>query len=166
MDFPRRKATRLSQYDYSSSGAYFVTVCTQERKCILSHIVGDGSPVPKPLGKIAEEYIRKIPEKYPHVRVDKYIIMPNHIHMILFFDVPGGTGDPSPTLGNVLGWYKYNVTRQFNEENAIAGMKLFQRSFHDHVIRGEEDYLKIWEYIDGNGAKWADDCYYSGEGDA
>ena len=163
MEFPKRKSARLRDFDYSSSGAYFVTICTQERRCTLSRIVGDGSPVPKPLGKIAEEYIGKIPEKYPHVQVDKYIIMPNHIHMILFFDVPRGTGNPSPTLSDVIGWYKYNATRQFNEKSASTGLKLFQRSFHDHVIRGEEDYLKIWEYIDGNGAKWAEDCYYAAE---
>jgi len=161
MNLPKRKAMRLPDFDYSSNGAYFVTICTQNRKCILSRIVGDGFPVPKLSGKIAEEYIKKIPEKYTCVQVDKYIIMPNHIHMILLFNSPHGTGNPSPTLSNVLAWYKYNVTREYNEKVGIAGSRFFQRSFHDHVIRNHEDYLKIWEYIDSNAAKWANDRYYS-----
>ena len=79
MEKPSRKQNRLPDYDYSQNSAYFVTLCTQDRKQILSDIVGDGFPVPKVCGKIAEEMIRKIPKKYPYVSVDKYVIMPDHI---------------------------------------------------------------------------------------
>lgn len=91
-----RKNNRISEYDYSQNGAYFVTVCTYERQRILSQIVGDGSPVLLPLGKILEEMIRRIPEKYPCVTVDKCVIMPDHIHMLLRIDQFFGTGNPSP----------------------------------------------------------------------
>ena len=83
MELPQRKPNRLSDYDYDQNGAYFVTVCTQDRRKILSTIVGDGSPVPKPAGMIAETMIAQIPDKYPSVSVDKYVIMPDHIHIII-----------------------------------------------------------------------------------
>lgn len=77
MELPQRKPNRLTDYDYSQNGAYFITICTQDRKPILSTIVGDGFPVPKLCGQIAEKYIRNVPE------IEKYVIMPDHIHMII-----------------------------------------------------------------------------------
>ena len=84
-ELPQRQATRLQNYDYGSCGAYFVTICTQNRKSILSAIVGEGSPLPQlsPYGKIADEWIKKLPDKYPKMSVDCYVIMPNHIHLII-----------------------------------------------------------------------------------
>ncbi len=137
-----------------------MTICTEGRRKTLCDIVGDGFPVPKEGGVIAEGIIQEIPVKYPCVRVDKYVIMPNHIHLLLRIEKELGTGNPSPTLGNVIGWYKYNVTKRINMKKAVPGERFFQRSYHDHVIRGERDYLKIWEYIDNNPAKWAEDCFY------
>ena len=155
MELAQRKPNRLSDYDYNQNGAYFVTICTQDRRTILSDIVGDGFPVPKPIGLIAEEYIRQIPIKYPTVCVDRYMIMPDHIHMLLRIDiVQNGTGNPSPTLGNIVGWYKYQVTKEANKCDHTAGEKLFQRSYYDHVIRNQLDYDEIWEYIENNPRKW------------
>lgn len=94
MELKQRKPNRIPEYDYNQNGAYFVTICTQGRKPILSTIVGDGFPVPKPVGLIADEYIRKIPEKYPPVSVDRYVIMPDHIHILLRIDTcPNETGN-------------------------------------------------------------------------
>ena len=152
MELPQRKINRIPEYDYNQNGAYFVTICTQNRKPILSTIVGDGSPVPKPAGSIAEKTIMQIAEKYPSVSVDKYVIMPDHIHILLRID--DGTGNPSPTLGNIIGWYKYQVTKEVNRQNYTAGEKLFQRSYYDHVIRNQQDFNEIWEYIDHNPRKW------------
>ena len=152
MELQQRKPNRLTEYDYSQNGIYFVTICTQDRKKVLSNIVGDGFPVPKPTGKIAEEYIHIIPERYPTVSVDRYVIMPDHIHMLLRMD--NGTGNPSPTLGNVIGWYKYQVTKQVNAKFNHSSEKLFQRSYYDHVIRNQRDYNEIWEYIENNPRKW------------
>ena len=78
MELPERKLNCFQEYDYSQNGAYFVTICTQDRHKILSSIVGDGFSVPKPCGIIAEEIIAQIPVKHPSVAVDKYVIMPDH----------------------------------------------------------------------------------------
>ena len=180
MELQTRKPNRLWEYDYSTNGAYFITICTQDRRKILSSIVGDGSPVPKPCGMIAEKLIAQIPEKYPTVSVDNYVIMPDHIHMLLRFDCHSGTGDPSstvdcysgtgdpsptvdcysgtenpsPTLGNVIGWYKYQVTKQMNLQLNSKSERVFQRSYYDHVIRNQKDYDEIWQYIENNPRKW------------
>ena len=158
--YPQRKPNRLPEFDYSSNHAYFVTICTQDRKNTLCRIVGDGSPVPKPYGTIAASYISAIPSKFPQVHVDHFVVMPNHIHLLLFIDHLVLPGLPCPTLGNVVGWYKYQVTRQINQQYNSPGTKVFQRSYHDHVIRGDKDYLKIWEYIDTNPLRWTKDCFY------
>lgn len=111
MELPKRKRNRVCEFDYSQNGAYFVTICTYNRKRILSQIVGDGFPVPNVVGIIAEEMMHQIPNKYPDVRVDKYVIMPDHIHILLMIDSGNEVGTPSPTLGNIIGWYKYQVTK-------------------------------------------------------
>lgn len=151
MELPKRKINRLADYDYNQNGAYFITICTQDRKPILSQIVGDGSPVPKTAGLIAEKTIMQITEKYPSVSVEKHVIMPDHIHILLRID--NGTGNPSPTLGNIIGWYKYQVTKEVNRQNYTAGEKLFQRSYYDHVIRNQQDDNAVWEYIEQNPRK-------------
>lgn len=78
--------------------------------------------------------------------------MPDHIHILL--RINDGTGNPSPTLGNVIGWYKYQVTKQVNAQFNITGERLFQRSYYDHGIRKQQDYNEVWEYIENNSRKW------------
>ena len=151
MENQTRKRIRLEDYDYSQNGAYFATICTLDRKPVLSTISGDGIPLLKPIGKIAEEFIQQISRKYPEVTVERYVIMPDHIHMLLRID---GTGYPSPTIGNVVGWVKYQVTKQCNLLLNTPGGKLFQRSYYDHVIRNQKDYDEIWQYIENNPRKW------------
>ena len=95
MELPKRKPNRLSEYDYSQNGAYFITICSQDRCKILSDIVGDDAHiVPKPYGTIAEKYIRNVPE------IEKYVIMPDHIHMIIRLD-NGSMWASTPTDANV-----------------------------------------------------------------
>ena len=152
----QRQPNRIEGYDYSQQGAYFVTICTQDRKKLLSDIVGDGFPVPKLCGRIAEAVIKEIPQKYPGVNVHKYVIMPDHIHMLLMIrNSEQGTGNPSPTLGNVIGWYKYQATKRINLLLKTPGESVFQRSYYDHVVRNQQDYNEIWEYIAYNPTKWA-----------
>ena len=150
MELKTRKELRLKYYNYSTPGAYFVTICTKDRKRILSEIVGDDAHiVPSKYGMLAGRYLRSVNE------IEKYVIMPNHIHMIIRFD--SGTmwaSSPTKSISTVVRSFKTLVTKELGES-------IFQRSFHDHVIRGEKDYQKIWEYIDTNPIKWADDCYYS-----
>ena len=171
MELPQRKPTRVKNFDYNSPGAYFVTICTENKKHILSRIttgeitpntVGDGSPVPQltQSGLILKNYIESVNTHFPNARVEKYVIMPNHFHMIVVLDSTNGTGDPSPTLGNIVAWIKYNATKDINNSANTSGIKIFQRSYHDHIIRNEKDYTEIYTYIENNPAKWAEDCYY------
>ncbi len=174
MNLPKRKLIRLKNYDYSRNGAYFITICTHNRECLFGEIVvGEGFPLPNfstvpnvrlnNNGQIINEYIGKISSKYTSIKIDKYVIMPNHIHLIILINNNNpqtGTGNPSPTIGNIIGWFKYQSTKNINELHGSVGLKLWQRSYHDHIIRNEKDYLKIWEYIDTNPQKWELDCYY------
>ena len=160
MNLPKRKQNRLQNYDYSSSGAYFITICTQNREQILCDFVGDGAlDVPKTvltdIGRIVDKHILST-NNIPSVTVDKYVIMPNHIHVILIVDNNGTSKAPSPT-NNIISHSVSTLKRFINKE---IGYNIFQRSFHDHVIRDQNDYLKIRNYIDTNPAKWQEDQYY------
>jgi len=170
MDKPIRKRARLQDYNYSTPGYYFVTICTCGRKNILSQIIGDSIPHLQltKYGKIAEQELLSVPMRYENVEINKYIIMPNHIHLIIRITE---RINPFPTkkhdISNIIGKYKAAVTR--NVGNAFmhsAKQKIWQRSFHDHVIRGEKDYQKIWQYIDTNHLKWKEDCFYNSETEA
>ena len=156
-----RKPIRLENFDYSQNGAYFVTVCTKDRRKVLSNIVGEGFPLPKllPYGKIVDDVIKEIPQKYNCVEIDKYIIMPDHVHLLISITEIGGRGDPSPTIETVMGWFKYKATKKINQATGNVGEKVFQRSFFDHIIRNENDYREIWEYIENNPANWKKDKF-------
>ena len=142
---PIRKWVRLKEYDYSSDGAYFVTICTLQKKHILSSItLRDVHEAPElkltEIGKIAESYIKTIPG------IDKYVIMPNHIHLIIIKN----NGKP---LANDIRSFKGLTTKK-------VGYPIWQDYYYDHVIRDEEDYRIKWKYIDDNPAKWTSDEYY------
>lgn len=156
MTLPERKKIRLANYDYSSIGAYFITLCTKNKEKNLSRInVGDGLPVPKntTYGNVIEKYIDEIKIKYPDVSVDKYVIMPNHIHMIIVIS-KSGTGNPSPTISNIMGWFKYQTTKEINNMHSTPSRNFWQRSYFDHIIRGRQDYEEQWRYIDENPIRW------------
>lgn len=153
MTLKQRKKNRLSEYDYSQNGAYFVTICVQNRKPILSKILPDQMyPMLLPVGNIAQQWILALENRFVNVTVDQYIIMPDHIHLFLMIDK--GTGDPSPTAGIMMAWLKYNITKQVNQTLNTPGCRLFQRSYFDHVIRNKADYDATREYIDNNPTKW------------
>ena len=153
----KRKPTRLKEYDYSTPGAYFVTICTKDKKHILSNIaVGEGlCALPKntltQTGEIVEESLKYINENIDGITIDKYVIMPNHIHIIIVIENTGGHG--GPPLQNIINRFKSYTTNR-------VGRIIWQRSFHDHIIRNREDYLSIWQYIEENPAKWQSDDYY------
>ena len=162
MEYPKRKSTRLKDYDYSSEGAYFITICTHNKQKILCDIVGGGAlDAPKiklsTIGGIVEKYILSS-NNIPEISVEKYVIMPNHIHLILLVKNNIGTSKaPSPT-NNIIS-HSISTLKRFVIRD--VGENIFQRSFHDHIIRGENDYLKIWNYIDTNPQKWEEDCFYT-----
>ena len=166
MELPKRKHPRLKQYNYASTGAYFVTICTENRKPMLSRIsVGRGLAPAElhltELGCVAEEQLRELETRYDSVVVDKYVIMPNHIHILLLFRGETAGPRPRPTLMDVICAYKSLTTRFCKRLESSAGKKVFQTSFYEHVIRSEAEHLEIWRYIDDNPAKWTEDEFYT-----
>ena len=144
MELPQRKKIRVGEYDYSQCGAYFVTICTQNRRPILSNIVGDDAHiVPKRYGQIAEKYLKNAAE------IEKYVIMPDHIHMLIHLEEQG-TEKRSPQASRIASIVRSIKTLTTKE----IGEPIFQRSYYDHVIRNQRDYNEIWEYIENNPRKW------------
>ncbi len=165
MDLPVRKHVRLKEYDYSQNGAYFVTICTKDRRNILSDIVGRGlAPAEVRLtgcGRVVETELFALPVRYGTVRVEKYVIMPNHIHVLFLFGSEAAGASPRPTLMQVIGTFKSLSTRHWNEDAGTAGEKLWQSGFHEHIIRDDNDFLLHWQYIDQNPARWGEDEYFT-----
>ncbi len=163
MDLPTRKQPRLPEYDYSTPGAYFITICAKDKKCIFGRIVGGGAlDAPQirltNFGKIVKKYILS-GNRIPGVQVDKYVIMPNHIHLLITVNSEAQSGTsraPSPT--NAIVPHFISTFKRFCHRD--AGTQLFQRSYHDHVVRGEADYKEIWEYIENNPFRWEEDRFF------
>ena len=144
MELPQRKKIRAGEYDYSQCGAYFVTICTQNRRPILSNIVGDDAHiVPKRYGQIAEKYLKNAAE------IEKYVIMPDHIHMLIRLEEQGAEkrSPQASRIASIVRSIKTLTTKEIGEP-------IFQRSYYDHVIRNQRDYNEIWEYIENNPRKW------------
>ena len=148
-DRPVRKNIRLPEYDYSAAGAYFLTLCVRDREPFFWACRGElCSPDPlSDVGKMVEAELLHLDSVYETVHLDKYCIMPDHIHMILFLDGNDGRTQFAPTVSRIVKQFKGAVTKRL-------GFSLWQRSFYEHVIRNEQDYLETWEHIDGNPAKY------------
>ena len=172
MEKPQRKANHIENYDYSQTGAYFITICTQERKPLLSKITvgtpvpgcpeeiyrgsghpGRGVPTIELLrhGEIADKYIRQMDAFYDHLSVDKYVIMPDHIHLLITIH-DGHPGRGVPTRTSVIARFVGTFKRFCNKE---YGQNIWQSRYYDHVVRNQQDYNEIWEYIENNPRKWA-----------
>ena len=183
MDKPVRKDIRLDNYDYSRSGAYFVTICTKDKMCIFWDNNDKYKPIPpdtinvppvgahsvrpqipqhnkkihlSDIGKTVKEGLKNINHYYPMAIVDKYVIMPNHIHAIIRIDADysedgkGGRTMCAPTLSLIIKNFKEYVTNQI-------GFSVWQRSFYDRVLRNEREYRGAWQYIENNPANWEND---------
>lgn len=160
---PERKANRLAYYDYSQPNAYFVTICTKDRKNLFWRNVGASIARPQEVvlseyGRIVDDAIQRIPAHYTAVSVDNYVIMPNHIHLLLQIHTDSnGRAMPAPTISTVVQQLKGYITKQI-------GFSIWQKLFHDHVIRNDADYAKIWAYIDNNPVRWKEDCFFCADG--
>ena len=172
-ELPKRKPTRLKNFDYSSAGAYFVTICIRDRMNILSEIVktdltatdktnglavGEGLAPPeitvklKPCGEVVKEQLQLIEARFPSVTIEDYVIMPDHIHAVIFLHEKAGGASPSPTnkmLPHIVSTFK----RFCNKE---IGNNIFQRGYIEHIIRDRGDYETRAKYIYENPIR----CYY------
>ncbi|MBQ2736083.1 MAG: transposase [Clostridia bacterium] len=166
---PNRKYMRLKHFDYNTPGVYFITVCTQNRRQILSKIVGTGVPDCPQIqlteyGKVLDKYINQISSHYESVTVDRYVIMPNHFHMILIVNVNGQSGTPVPTkAGKSNSFVSSFVSTLKRFCNKKYGKNIWQSRFYDHVIRNREDYEEHTKYICENPINWQLDELYANE---
>ena len=179
-----RHSIRLKDYDYSTNRAYFITICTQDRKNYFGSI-SNGIITLSKYGEIADDFISKISEIFPDTNIDCKIVMPNHIHFIVgvAYDAtqnPTANDDKMTMqqkskmiIPKVIQQYKSAVVRAskklLSNDNIAKGLHtmqplrnpiIWQRNYHEHVIRNEQDLHEIREYIVNNAAKWADDRYY------
>ncbi|MBI1280876.1 MAG: hypothetical protein GC179_22320 [Anaerolineaceae bacterium] len=172
--FPIRRSPRLQGYDYSQEGAYFVTICTHGREHQFG-VIQDGEFNPSAIGTIAFEDWQMITSHYPSVELDLFVVMPNHVHGIVFLVgaefIPPAANQPSPIskygfLSQVIAGYKAGVTRRVNKLDNPTGRinpaptKIWQRSFHDHIIRNDGELNRIREYVMNNPKLWEQDRFY------
>ncbi|MDO4983640.1 MAG: transposase [Eubacteriales bacterium] len=162
MDLPKRKHPRLKDYDYSQNGAYFITICSYEKKKIFSSIIrntdGETENILSKFGIIADDQIKCISERFSNAAVDSYVIMPNHIHLLISLSNDAAGASPRPTISDIVCAYKSFVSRECRKED--SELKVFQTSFHDHIVRNENSYQQIWNYIETNVQRWEEDCFY------
>ena len=166
---PSRKPLRLKGFDYSTPGAYFITFCTHNRKNTLSRIVGAIHESPEieltSYGKIIDKIINNFP---PHLNaaIDKYVIMPNHIHLIIMISNGDATRAirESPlqsrsVISRTVGYLKMNSSKEIHRR--FGDSTIWQRGFHDHIIRDQSDYETIAKYVYENPIRWSSDKLYS-----
>ena len=165
MPFYERKKLRLANYNYSQTGAYFITLCTKNKQCIFGDVVGDGvHDIPELVlterGKFVKQQIETMNSIYEDINVEKYIVMPNHVHLLIriYKADAGSSGTPTPT-NDTIPRFVSTLKRFCNKH---FGENVWQRSYNDHIVRDEKDYLNIWQYIDCNYLKWKADCFYNG----
>jgi REP element-mobilizing transposase RayT len=158
-----RKSIRLPAYDYSSEGAYYVTIVTHHRDCIFGQVV-DGEMILNDLGKIADECWCAIPDHFPFVELGAHVIMPNHAHGIIFirrgtiYRAPTQEQFQKPVAGSIptiIRAYKAAVTRRVGRELNTTGV--WQRNYYEHIIRDEKDLQNKTDYIESNPALWDKD---------
>ena len=190
-EYSVRKEIRLKNYDYSQNGLYFITICTKDKIPYLCEIKGVpmsvGADIIRPIvyktetGRIAEESINQICEHYEDVRVVKYCIMPDHIHLILeimrdniptdsgrmqtgaetfisYYDIPTDSGRmiSAPTISVIIGSFKRYVSKN-------SGIKIWQRSYYDHIIRNKKEFIEICRYIENNPLNWINNKFNQNE---
>ena len=161
---PRRKGLRYGSFDYSSPGAYFVTICTHEKSCIFGRIVG-GEMFLNDLGRVAEEAWRQVPVHFPEMRSDAWVVMPNHVHGIVFIagrntqEIESGSRQIQVprALGAIVGGYKSSVTRRIRRMRPGFGTPVWQRGYYDRIVRDEDELNAIREYIADNPRLWGED---------
>ena len=188
-DIHHRRSIRLKGYDYAQAGLYFITICTHNRECIFGEII-NGEMGLNELGEIAFNEWKKTPEIRPNVELGEYVIMPNHMHGIIRLldrgelhssndihelhssnDSDNIKGEfnsplrsPSQTIGAIVRGYKSSVTKQINLLNLTgefnSPQRIWQRNYHEHIIRDEKSYNNISNYILNNPLNWTEDKFY------
>ncbi len=161
-----RRSIRSKEYDYSQTGAYFITICAYNKECIFGEII-DGKMVLNELGKIAWNEWNKTALIRKNMKIDEYIVMPNHLHgVIIITDDCRGTLQRAPTferfskpvsnsMPTIIRLFKSTTTKQINKLRRTPGLPVWQRNYYEHIIRNEDELNQIREYTVNNLIKWA-----------
>jgi putative transposase len=172
-----RRSIRLQDYNYSQAGAYFITICSHERRCIFGEITS-GIMHPNELGELVIAEWQRTSVVRPNVQLDCHIVMPNHFHGIIVIhervgatrrvaqNIAGASHRLAPTrfradsLGAIIAQFKSKATKQIRATTGDSIFQVWQRNYYEHVIRNEADLAEKREYIDNNALKWELDEYY------
>lgn len=152
---PRRKAMRLGAHDYASPGQYFVTVVARERRCILGHI-RENRVVRAALGDVVEAAWLALARRFALVRLGAHVVMPNHVHGLIEIVASGGDAR-SPTLSRIVATFKASATLVARQRSLHDWRPLWQRGFHDRVVRDGLEHEAIERYIEANPLNWSQD---------
>ncbi len=156
-----RRSLRLKGYDYSQSGAYFITLCTRNRECLFGNVIGENVILNK-LGQMVNRTWQWLGKQYGHVQLDVFIVMPNHLHGIIIINDRRGGSRSAPTkktkpLGQLIGAFKTVSTKQINQIRRTPGIPVWQRNYYEHIIRNNDTMNRIRAYITNNSLKWESD---------
>jgi REP element-mobilizing transposase RayT len=166
-----RRSIRLKDYDYTKAGAYFVTICTWNRECLFGDIL-DGKIQLNEFGQIVDEFLRRIHGHFRDVKINEFIIMPNHFHGIMLIESDDvGAIHELPLrnatehkqqrrrmlLPKIIGWLKMNSAKCINQIRNTHGVPVWQKNYYEHIIRNEDELNRIREYIINNPLKWTED---------
>ncbi len=160
MELQQRKSLRMQNYDYSQRGLYFLTVCTQGRKCLFGTI-RDGVLSKNPAGEMIDKWYAKLSENFPNIRCLEHIVMPNHFHCIIQI-----MEQSVVDISTIMQWFKTMTTNEYIRGVKQLGWprfegKLWQRSFYDNIIRSQDLHYIIVDYINSNPSKWDVDKFFS-----
>jgi REP element-mobilizing transposase RayT len=161
-DKHHRRTIRLKGWDYSSTGAYFVTICTWKKECIFED---------DDIRQIIVDEWHSLPKQFRNVHIDEFIVMPNHIHGIIWIKPVGaglalpnnisntneGGPRPAPTLGDIVCAFKSKITVNINRYRNTPGYPVWQRNYYEHIIRNEDELNRIRQYIIENPLRWEED---------
>jgi REP element-mobilizing transposase RayT len=153
-DIHHRRSIRLRGYDYARAGAYFVTICAQERACLFGHVSG-GVFHPNPYGQIVAECLDLLTDHFSHVALDACVVMPNHMHAIVVLEDMSGA--KPTTLGRAIAYLKYQSTKRVNDLRGTPGVRVWRRNYYERIVRDAAALNRIRAYIAGNPLKWRQD---------
>ena len=161
-----RRSIRLKGFDYSSQGAYYITIVSQGRECLFGEIV-DGGMYLNQYGEIVQKWWNEIPIHFPNVELGAFVIMPNHVHWIIFIttindsleeDVKSSPTYNKPTVGQIVAYFKYQSTKEMNNiKTKTVITKIWQRNYYERIIRNEEELQQKTDYILDNPSQWVMD---------
>lgn len=152
-----RQSIRLQGFDYSQEGSYFITICTQGHQPLFGEIIKEEMAINQ-IGKIVNDQWFQLPGRFNGIQLGAFVVMPNHIHGIISIEV----SSPGQTIGKIIGAYKSLAANEYIKlckANNLPVEKLWQRNYYEHIIRDEEDYYRIVDYIENNPLRWNEDQY-------